>query len=114
MWLALATSWLLQQLGKSATIRLQQLQSSSMCLAIPGKVVEVYHDLLMGRLDFGGVLQRVCLEYVPEIAAGDYALVHVGFAQSRLDDSEARRVLELLAEAGELDHIQPEGGDEVP
>lgn len=87
-----------------------------MCLGIPGKVVEVYReqDLLMGRLDFGGVVKRVCLEYVPEIAAGDYALVHVGFALTRLDEAEARRVFAFLAEAGELDHVRPEGGHEVP
>ena len=57
-----------------------------MCLGIPGKVVDVYreHDLLMGKVDFGGVLKRVCLEYVPQIAVGEYALVHVGFALTRL------------------------------
>jgi hydrogenase expression/formation protein HypC len=87
-----------------------------MCLGIPGKVVEVYreHDLLMGKVDFGGVLKRVCLEYVPDIAAGEYALVHVGFALTRLDEAEARQVFALLAEAGELDHVRAEGGDEVP
>jgi len=87
-----------------------------MCLGIPGKVVEVYreHDLLMGRVDFGGVLNRVCLEYVPEIRTGDYALVHVGFAISRLDEEEAQRVFALLTEAGELDHARSEGGHEVP
>lgn len=87
-----------------------------MCLGIPGKVVEVYreHDLLMGKVEFGGVLKQVCLEYVPEICAGEYALVHVGFALTRLDEAEARRVFDLLAEAGELDHDPPEGGHEVP
>jgi hydrogenase expression/formation protein HypC len=87
-----------------------------MCLGIPGKVVEVYreHDLLMGRVDFGGVLKRVCLEYVPGIAPGEYALVHVGFALTRLDEAEARAVFALLAEAGGADELRPEGGDEVP
>ena len=86
-----------------------------MCLGIPGKVVEVYreHDLLMGRVDFGGVLNRVCLEYVPDILPGDYALVHVGFAISLLDEVEAQRVFALLAEAGELDRARSEGGHEV-
>ena len=84
-----------------------------MCLGIPGKVVEVYreHDLLMGKVDFGGVLKRVCLEYVPEIAVGEYALVHVGFALTRLDEAEARQVFDMLAAAGEA---VPEGDDEVP
>ena len=86
-----------------------------MCLGVPGKVVEVYreHELLMGRVDFGGVLKRVCLEYVPDIGVGEYALVHVGFALTRLDEAEANRVFALLAEAGELDEVQ-EGVDAVP
>lgn len=87
-----------------------------MCLGIPGKVVEVYreHDLLMGKVDFGGVLRRVCLEYIPDIAVGEYAIVHVGFALTRLDEAEAREVFSLLMEAGELDHVPLEGSDEVP
>ena len=86
-----------------------------MCLGVPGKVVEVYreHDLLMGRVDFGGVRKRVCLEYVPAIAVGEYALVHVGFALTRLDEAEANRVFALLAEAGELDEVR-EGDDALP
>jgi len=84
-----------------------------MCLGVPGKVVEVFRerDLLMGRVDFGGVLKRVCLEYVPDIAVGEYALVHVGFALTRLDAAEAARVFALLAEAGELDEVR--GGDDA-
>jgi hydrogenase expression/formation protein HypC len=88
-----------------------------MCLGIPGKVVEVYreHDLLMGKVDFGGVLKRVCLEYIPEVAVGEYALVHVGFALTRLDEAEAQRVFALLKEAGELDGPELNGGArEVP
>jgi hydrogenase expression/formation protein HypC len=87
-----------------------------MCLGIPGKVVEVYreHNLLMGKVDFGGVLKRVCLEYIPEVAVGEYALVHVGFALTRLDEAEAQRVFALLAELGEVPHPEPEGNREVP
>ncbi len=87
-----------------------------MCLGIPGKVVEVYreHNLLMGKVDFGGVLKRVCLEYIPEVAVGEYALVHVGFALTRLDEAEAQRVFALLAELGELPPHEPEGSREVP
>jgi hydrogenase expression/formation protein HypC len=88
-----------------------------MCLGIPGKVVEVYreHDLLMGKVNFGGVLKRVCLEYIPEVAVGEYAIVHVGFALTRLDEAEAQRVFALLKEAGELDgHELNGGGREVP
>jgi hydrogenase expression/formation protein HypC len=68
----------------------------------------------MGKVDFGGVLKRVCLEYVPEVAVGEYALVHVGFALTRLDEAEAQSVFRLLAELGELPHPDPGGGREVP
>ena len=78
-----------------------------MCLGIPGKVVEVYSefDLLMGKVDFGGVIKRVCLEHTPEIRVGDYAVIHVGFAISRLDEDEARRVFSLLQAMDELDEL---------
>ena len=87
-----------------------------MCLGIPGKVVAVFreHDLLMGKVDFGGVLKRVCLEYIPDAAVGEYVLVHVGFALTRLDEAEADRVFAVLRELGELDDIKPEGIREIP
>ena len=64
-----------------------------MCLGIPGKVVQTYqeHDVLMGKVDFGGVFKRVCLEHVPQVKLGEYVLVHVGFALSVLDAEEAQR-----------------------
>jgi hydrogenase expression/formation protein HypC len=79
-----------------------------MCLGIPGKVVETYreHDVLMGKIDFGGVMKRACLEHVSEVAVGDYVLVHVGFALSRLDEAEARRVFEFLDAMNQLDEIK--------
>jgi hydrogenase expression/formation protein HypC len=69
-----------------------------MCLGIPGKVVEISNDgpLRMGKIDFGGVRKEACLAYVPEVAIGDYVIVHVGFAISRLDEDEALKTLELL------------------
>ena len=69
-----------------------------MCLGIPGRVTEIFreYDVLMGKVDFGGVFKRVCLEHVPEIAVGDYALVHVGLAITRIDEEEAKRVFEFL------------------
>jgi hydrogenase expression/formation protein HypC len=78
-----------------------------MCLGIPGKVTEIYRDkdLLMGKVDFGGVKKQVCLEYLPEIVVGDYALVHVGFAISRIDEVEAQQVFALLAEMKQLDDV---------
>jgi len=79
-----------------------------MCLAIPGKVVETYreHDVLMGKVEFGGVSRRVCLEHVPEARPDDYVLVHVGFALSRIDEAEARRVFEFLAEMNQLGELE--------
>jgi hydrogenase expression/formation protein HypC len=81
-----------------------------MCLAVPGKVVETYreHDVLMGKVDFGGVSRRVCLEYVPEVRPDEYVLVHVGFALSRIDEDEARRVFEYLEQMDQLEEVQPE------
>ncbi len=78
-----------------------------MCLAIPGRVTETFreHDVLMGRIDFDGVVKKVCLEHVPDIAIGDYALVHVGFALSKVDAAEARRVFELLKELKALEEL---------
>lgn len=79
-----------------------------MCLGIPGQVSEIYreHELLMGKVDFGGVCKRVCLEHVPEIAVGDYALVHVGFAMTRLNEDEARQVFAYLEKINELEEIR--------
>jgi hydrogenase expression/formation protein HypC len=75
-----------------------------MCLGIPGKVVEIRDDgpLRMARVDFGGVRQEACLAYVPDVALGDYVIVHVGFAISRLDEDEALRTLEMLHAIDEL------------
>ncbi len=74
-----------------------------MCLGIPGKVVEINDGpLKMARVDFGGVRKEACLEYVPETQIGDYVIVHVGFAISRVDEEEALRTLELLRMIDEL------------
>ncbi len=79
-----------------------------MCLAIPGRVIETYreHDVLMGKVEFGGVSRRVCLEHVPEASPDDYVLVHVGFALSRIDEAEARRVFEFLEQMDQLDDLR--------
>jgi hydrogenase expression/formation protein HypC len=79
-----------------------------MCLGIPGKVIETYHEhgVLMGKVDFNGVCKRVCLEHVPQVRLGDYVLVHVGFALNTIDEAEARRVFEFLEEMNQLDEIQ--------
>jgi hydrogenase expression/formation protein HypC len=79
-----------------------------MCLGIPGKVVETYHehDVLMGKVDFGGVFKRVCLEHVPKVTIGQYVVVHVGFALNVIDEVEARRVFEFLDEMKQLDELE--------
>jgi hydrogenase expression/formation protein HypC len=71
-----------------------------MCLAIPGRIVTIVDEqgLRMGDVDFGGVTRKVCLAYVPEALVGDYAIVHAGFAISRVDKREAARTLELARE----------------
>ncbi|WP_435011584.1 HypC/HybG/HupF family hydrogenase formation chaperone [Tundrisphaera lichenicola] len=78
-----------------------------MCLGIPGKVVETYQedDILMGKVDFGGISRRVCLEHVPEVRPDDYVLVHVGFALSRIDEEEARQVFAFLERMNQLDEL---------
>jgi hydrogenase expression/formation protein HypC len=75
-----------------------------MCLAIPGRVEEIIPegDLLIGRINFGGILKRVCLDYVPEIQVGDYAIVHVGFAITRVDAESAEKTLEVFRQMGAL------------
>ncbi len=86
-----------------------------MCLAIPGKVLEIQTDaegVRMARANFGGIVKQVCLEYTPEVISGDYVLVHVGFALSKVDENEAARTYRLLDEMkqlGELDvpEVQP-------
>jgi hydrogenase expression/formation protein HypC len=79
-----------------------------MCLGIPGRVVRTYseHDVLMGKVDFGGVARSVCLEHVPDVAVGQYVLVHVGFALSKIDEGEARRVFEFLEGMDQLDELK--------
>jgi len=71
-----------------------------MCLGVPGRLVEVQpeSDPPMGRVEFGGIRKEVCLAYTPEARVGDYVLVHVGFAISRMDEAEARETFELIEE----------------
>jgi len=79
-----------------------------MCLAVPGRLTEVLPDgdVLMGKVSFGGVVRRVCLECVPDAVPGDYVLVHVGFALSRIDEAEANKVFTLLKELESLSEIE--------
>ena len=83
-----------------------------MCLAVPGRVLSIDGDdpvLRAGRIDFAGVVKYVNLSYVPEARVGDFVLVHVGFAISTVDESEARRVFDYLDRMGDLAELDPEG-----
>lgn len=76
-----------------------------MCLAIPGKILsyENQNGVRVGRVQFGGITRETCLDFVPEAAVGDYVIVHVGFAISRVDRAEAERSYQLLEEMGVLE-----------
>jgi hydrogenase expression/formation protein HypC len=83
-----------------------------MCLAIPGKVESITGDeplSRMGKVNFGGILKDACLAYVPEVKVGDYVIVHVGFALSKVDEDEAQKVFEYLRQMEELAELK-EGG----
>jgi len=84
-----------------------------MCLAVPGRIVEIHEQLgtPMATIDFDGIRKEICLIYLPEIEVGDYALVHVGFAISRIDEAAA---LETLAMFGELGTLEDELRAEDP
>ena len=80
-----------------------------MCLAIPGKVTSVTGDDPLwrtGKVDFGGIIKEVSLAYVPEVKIGEYVIVHVGFALSRLDENEAQKVFQYLKEMDELTELK--------
>ena len=79
-----------------------------MCLAIPGKVLEIdaSSSPLMGKVSFGGVKKDVCLELVPEVKLGNYVIVHVGFAISTLDEEEALETLKMIDQMNELGNEQ--------
>ncbi len=94
-----------------------------MCLAIPGKVVEFHqnHGVRMSKVDFGGILREACLEYLPDVQLGDYVLVHVGFAISKVDEEEAARTYQFLESMDQLGEVTSaeidtvaEARDEVP
>jgi hydrogenase expression/formation protein HypC len=80
-----------------------------MCLAVPGKLLEtqLIGESRVGVVQFGGIKRSVFLDFVPEAQSGDYVLVHVGFAISRLDEEEAQRTYELLERIGMLETDDP-------
>jgi hydrogenase expression/formation protein HypC len=78
--------------------------ANTVCLAIPGKLLAKTEEdgMLCGRMEFGGIVRTACLDLLPDANAGDYLLVHVGFAISRIDEDEANATLAYLEELGEL------------
>jgi hydrogenase expression/formation protein HypC len=84
-----------------------------MCLAIPGKVIAIEEEngIHLGRVQFGGITQAVSLDFVPEVSIGDYVMVHVGFAISRLNREEAERTWQALEEMGMLAGELPAGDE---
>ncbi len=85
-----------------------------MCLAIPGKLVSINTASTprMGKVSFGGIQKDVCMEWLPEASVGDYVIVHVGFALSKVDEKEALETIRMFKEMGEgLDELDtpPEG-----
>lgn len=80
-----------------------------MCLAVPGKVISVSGDPpfeLTGRVSFGGIVKEVSLAYVPDVRPGEYVMVHVGFALSKVDEEEAKQVFTYLEKIDELEDLK--------
>ena len=87
-----------------------------MCLGIPGQVTSIYETdgILMGTVDFGGVVKEICLAYVPEITVGEYTIVHVGFAITKLDEESALESLALFDQLGMLGQELGAEGEQDP
>lgn len=80
-----------------------------MCLAIPGKVETISGEdpfLRIGRVNFGGIIKEASLAYVPDVRVGDYVIVHVGFALSKVDEEEAEKVFQYLSEMDGLEELE--------
>jgi hydrogenase expression/formation protein HypC len=91
-----------------------------MCLGVPGRIERIDAGpggMSMGIVSFGGIRKEVCLAYVPEAGIGDFVVVHVGFAISKVDESEADRMMATLHEMGELEELgspRPAGESGAP
>jgi hydrogenase expression/formation protein HypC len=83
----------------------RQAQEQTMCLGIPGRVLDIYQqdNLPMAKVEFGGIVKETCLSYTPEAQVGDYVIVHVGFAISRVDEDEAQEIFSYLEAIGQFD-----------
>jgi hydrogenase expression/formation protein HypC len=87
-----------------------------MCLAIPGKVVELHESngVRMAKVDFGGITREACLEYLPQTLPGEYVMVHVGFAIAKVDQEEAARTYKYLADMDQLGELDSEPEPALP
>lgn len=88
-----------------------------MCLGVPGRIVEIHDErgTPMASVDFGGIQREVCLAYLPDAVVGDYALIHVGFAITRVDETSALETLELIRSIGNLaEELGEEPADPAP
>lgn len=87
-----------------------------MCLAIPGQIIEVQEigGLRAARVKFGGIVRQVCLDFVPEADEGDYVMVHVGFAITKVDRLEAERTFKVLQEMGGVEDELASSSSELP
>jgi hydrogenase expression/formation protein HypC len=84
-----------------------------MCLAVPGKILDTdeQNGTRTARVQFGGIVRQAYLDFVPEAAVGDFVMVHVGFAISRVDEAEARRTYAILESMGLLEaELGPDDG----
>jgi hydrogenase expression/formation protein HypC len=86
-----------------------------MCLAIPGKVLDTFDQrgMRMAKVQFGGIVRETCLDYVPETQVGEYVLVHVGFAISRVNEEEAERTYAALRELDQLTELEAPVVEEI-
>ena len=83
-----------------------------MCLAVPGKIISIDEtdtSVKMAKVNFGGVVKEVCLDWIENPNIGEYVLVHVGFAINKIDEADAKETIDLLRQMGEIpDDYEPE------
>jgi hydrogenase expression/formation protein HypC len=85
-------------------------KAHSMCLAVPGKILSINEtdpDLKMAKVKFGGVVQDVCIQWIDDVKVGDYIMSHIGTALSKVDEEDAKIMLESLAAMGDIDPLEP-------
>ncbi len=80
-----------------------------MCLAVPGKIVSIDEsnpELKMAKVNFGGVIKDICIQWLDDVQVGDYVLAHVGFALNKIDQKDAEETLEILKQMGDLGNLE--------